>query len=476
MSTQIPPQLPACFDFIIIGSGVSGSFVGYDLARRGASVLLLEAGKFFNKHTYPRTEIEGNAQLYWAGGIEFNKNVSLGFLRPKVVGGGSIVNQALLDRFDDIALDDWRADSQVDFFTPEKMAPYYDGACNELSIEEIPASARNGNARIFEMGFQKNGFLSAPLSRAQNKCDYDKGNDCIECLNGCRLDSKQSMPVTVLKKALSGKLAGTLHLISEFEVVKIEDTQGEKRVWGLSSLRHPHAFKAKKIVLASGPFGNTRILTLSGLSNKIPALGKNFFTHPQFMVLARYEEKINSHLGPLQSMKSADPNFRRKGFKLENVFAGPVAIAMLLRERGRAHLDLMKDITKMACIEVAVRDTNPGQILVSAKGKITVVKELNAEDKLRRDQGLKAIDDIFNSTGAKEILRGCLPIGLHLMGGLGMGSDALQSVVAPNFELHQCKGIYAADSSIFPNAPGINPSLTIMALGLKCAEVLSANS
>jgi choline dehydrogenase-like flavoprotein len=32
------------------------------------------------------------------------------------------------------------------------------------------------------------------------------------------------------------------------------------------------------------------------------------------------------------------------------------------------------------------------------------------------------------------------------------------------------KNVYAADSSIFPNAPGINPSLTIMALSLKGAE------
>lgn len=466
-------DLPALFDFIIIGSGVSGSFIAHELVKKGAQVLLLEAGKFFDKHTYPRTELEGNAQLYWSGGIEFNKSVSLGFLRPKVVGGGSIVNQALLDKFDEIALDDWRADSQVDFFSPEKMAPYYDRAKSELSIQEIPSAARNNNARIFEMGFQKNGFICAPLERAQKDCQYQAGNDCIECLNGCRLDSKQSTPVTVLRKAMQGNLAGKLHLISEFEVLKLEDYHGDKRVWGLSALKHPHSFQSKKIILASGSIGNTKILSLSGMNEKIPTLGHNFYTHPQYMVLARYEEKINAHLGPLQSMKSADPNFRRKGFKLENVFAGPVAISMLLRSRGQLHQKIMAQINHLACIEAAVRDTNPGKITVSSKGKVSVEKELNTEDKLRRDQGLKAIDDIFNSTGAKEILPGALPIGLHLMGGLGIGTNGAQSVVGPDFELHNWKGVYAADSSIFPNAPGINPSLTIMALGLKCAETLA---
>ena len=33
-------------------------------------------------------------------------------------------------------------------------------------------------------------------------------------------------------------------------------------------------------------------------------------------------------------------------------------------------------------------------------------------------------------------------------------------------------GIFAADSSIFPNAPGINPSLTIMALSKRAADTI----
>jgi choline dehydrogenase-like flavoprotein len=63
-------------------------------------------------------------------------------------------------------------------------------------------------------------------------------------------------------------------------------------------------------------------------------------------------------------------------------------------------------------------------------------------------------------------------IGLHLMGGCGMGTDPARTVVNPEFRLHGFKNIYCADSSIFPNAPGINPSLTIMALSKKAAAQL----
>ena len=105
------------YDAVIVGAGVSGSFIAGELTRAGMRCVCLEAGRSFTRDTYPRKEIDGNALLYWGGGIELNTDASIGFLRPKVVGGGSIVNQALLDRFDDVAFDAWRDESGVDFLT-----------------------------------------------------------------------------------------------------------------------------------------------------------------------------------------------------------------------------------------------------------------------------------------------------------------------------------------------------------------------
>ena len=84
-------------------------------------------------------------------------------------------------------------------------------------------------------------------------------------------------------------------------------------------------------------------------------------------------------------------------------------------------------------------------------------------------KGLAVIDEIFKTTGAKQIIHGTVGIGLHLMGGCAIGTDAQRSVVSPDFHLHGHPNIFCADSSIFPNTPGINPSLTIMALSKKAA-------
>jgi choline dehydrogenase-like flavoprotein len=396
--------------------------------------------------------------------VELNKDASIGLLRPKAVGGGSIVNQALLDRFDDDALDSWRATSGVPFFSRAAMDPWYDAASRQVAIRTVPEEHANGNGRIFRDGFAANGYRCAPLERAQLDCRFEDGNCCIECLRGCPIDSKQSMAVTVLPKA---RAAG-LEIVSRFEALSVEP--GEVVTVRGRGTDGAAAYRGRRLVLGAGAIGNSRLLLLSGLEKKLPAVGHNFYTHPQFMSLAIYDEPVNAHRGPLQSYRSADPGFRTNGFKLENVFTVPLGIAMLVPAFGTEHMRRMRAITHMACIEVAVRDTNPGRITVSARGKAVIEKTLNEEDGRRRDRGLEAIRNIFRATGAREIIEGNIAIGLHLMGGCGMGVDSSKSVVAPDFRLHGFDNIHAADSSVFPNAPGINPSFTIMALACKAAD------
>ncbi len=135
------------FDFIIVGAGISGPFIADELCKAGADCLLIEAGKHYTRKTYPDNGLDGNSQLYWSGGLELGHDCKIAFLRPKVVGGGSIVNQALVDRFDDDAWDSWRSQSGVDFFNVDDMAPWYDKAEDSIEIQEIPAKFRNKNGK-----------------------------------------------------------------------------------------------------------------------------------------------------------------------------------------------------------------------------------------------------------------------------------------------------------------------------------------
>ncbi len=457
-------------DVIIIGGGVSGLAWARDLALAGMKPLVLEAGNRYDKRTYPRTELDGSAQLYWGGGVELTQDAAIGILRPKVVGGGSIVNQALMDRFDDVALDDWRADSGIDWFSADGMDEWYTRAEAAVAINTVPEEYRNRNAEIFAEGFRRNGYVSAPLRRAQSDCHFEDGNSCVECLTGCRIDSKQSSAITALPKA---EAAGAT-LIPQVEVLRITERADHVEITGRYSVASPRAgeievWHADRIVLASGAIGNTRLLLASGYQERLPALGTEFYVHPQYMNFGVFDEPVNAHRGPLQSYKSADPGFRRQGFKLENVYAGPSSVSLLMPGYGRAHMAKMRSMPHFGCIEVCVRDTNPGRIRLGKGGVTLVDKKLNAEDRRRRSAGMTAIRNIFVSMGARNIIEGDVGIGLHLMGGCRIGSDPSTSVVDPEFRLHGSSRIHAADSSVFPHAPGINPSLTVSALTIRAA-------
>ncbi len=453
------------YDAVIVGGGLSGSFVADVLTQAGMKCVMLEAGEHFAKDTYPRNELDANSKLYWGGGVELNSDASIGFLRPKAVGGGTIVNQALLDRFDDPAFDSWQEASGVSWLNRADLDPWYDRAAKRIAIQTIPEEYRNGNAEVFRRGFEANGYRCAPLERAQKDCRFEEGNCCIVCLAGCPIDSKQSTPVTVLQTALE---AG-LELVPDFEAKQVEESAAETRVTGVGEDGKTRTYRGKRMILACGAIGNSHLLLTSGFGKRLPALGQNFYTHPQYMNLAVFEEPVDAFQGPMQSYKSADPDFRRSGFKLENVFAPPAAIAMLLPGFGAEHQGHMRNIRHLACIEVCVRDTNPGRVRATRRGGLVVDKTLNEEDRRRRDRGRDAIRNIFYAAGAKEIIEGSVAIGLHLMGGCNMGNDVAHSVVDPEFRVHGARNIFAADSSVFPDAPGINPSFTIMALSLKAA-------
>ena len=458
------------FDFIIVGSGVSGGRVAYELTEAGARCLLLEAGREYSAETFPPNEMDYSTQMFWGGGIEVNTRGDLGFLRAKCLGGTSIVNQALLDPFDDDAWGDWKRRSGVGFFDREQMTPHYEACKKTLQCGAIPVEHYNRNAKIFTQAFDKLGFKWKPLQRAQSDCKLEKGSDCIVCLGGCPRDSKQSSLVTTIRRAREKGL----HVESGFEVHHVTHEKDGVRVHGRQNGAE-RELRAPKVVLAAGALGNTAILLRSGVQRKLPALGQGFSCHPQYMSYGLFAEPVDAHKSAFQCVKSEDPGFRRQGFKLENVFAPPVATAMIIPGYGREHMKMMKKYRFIASMETAARDEPVGRVSLVKGDAIRIEKNLTGQDRARIAAGRKTIRELFLAAGARQVIECDQAFGLHLMGGCVMGADAGRSVVSPEFKVHEHGNLFAADSSVFPAAPGINPSFTIMALSHRAAQSMIAH-
>ena len=454
------------YDFIIVGTGTSGSVLGHYLSAAGAKVCLLEAGQHIPAHKFPPNELHANAQLMWNGGMDPSKDARTVFLRGKVAGGGTIINNCLLDRFDDIALADFNNKSGVGFYNRETMDRHYSEVENHLNLEYIPESDWNGNAKLYAEGFDKLGLKRAPLRRGQKGCD-NKNNDCVVCLGGCPRESKQSMAVSFLPSAL----AQGAEIKDQFHVHQIIHGHQQVAVYG-SHKGNSQVLYGRKCILAAGSLGSTELLLKSGFGDNLPALGHGFHCHPQFMSIALMDEIVDSHKGAFQALKSDDMRFRKQGFKLENVFAGPAAVAMLKTGFGTDHQRFMAEYRKMACIEVAVRDETPGKIQLNNSGRLVLDKPLSDLDSQKAEAGKQQSRDIFAAVNAKKIMESPLRIALHLMGGCNIGQYAATSVVNEGFQVHGFENLSIADGSIYPMAPGINPSLTIMAQSHRASQAL----
>ena len=82
-------------------------------------------------------------------------------------------------------------------------------------------------------------------------------------------------------------------------------------------------------------------------------------------------------------------------------------------------------------------------------------------------------EEILLEMGGQNLWRGPRFTGVgscHDLGGIRMGEDPAASVVDRNLEVHDTPGLFVFSGGVFPSCPGINPSLTMMAMCTRAAE------
>jgi choline dehydrogenase-like flavoprotein len=82
--------------------------------------------------------------------------------------------------------------------------------------------------------------------------------------------------------------------------------------------------------------------------------------------------------------------------------------------------------------------------------------------------------ELMEAAGATSVRDfGLSPVlGWHLMGTARMGSDPDASVVDANNRAHDVPNLFIADASSLATGGGVNPTHTIQAVALRCAEYL----
>ncbi|WP_136715302.1 GMC family oxidoreductase [Halorientalis salina] len=453
----------------------------------------------------------------------------LNHARVKGVGGSTLHWQGMVMRhhrsdFDRRTQDGVAADWPIDY---EDLRPYYGSAETEMGVagasdnpfapprEEpypLPAFEPSYSDSLFAEACERLGVTMHTVPNARNSEGYDDRSACVgygTCKPVCPSGAKYSADVHVEKAEAEGA-----RVIDRAPVQRlVTDESGERVEAAVYATPDgvEHRQEAREVVLACGGVEIPRLLLLSessahpdGLANSSGAVGRYFMEHlfaGAGGVLDR--ETRQNHVGFLTSESHQfydDPGQSTSGtdggvpasdadlgpIKLEFLnYAGPSPVEMALHSDDWGD-ELLAQLRDSYGTHVAMGGL-VGQ-LPRKENRITL-------DRSRTDDHGNPVPDIQWSIDARtrrtieranEIQRSVLEelgatdvsvIGpdrtgpaYHHMGTTRMGTDPTESVVNPNLRTHDVRNLSIASSSVFVTSGAVNPTLTIAALALKCAD------
>ena len=464
------------YDAIVIGSGAGGAFAALELSRAGLSVLVVEEGERWTsgrlRSTHP---LERFASLYRDSGT----TIALGFPpialpTGRAVGGTTVVNSGTCYRPPAPVVDVWRSAGL------EIAGDRFEDRLWEveamLGVAPVPAQVMGRNGELALAGAAKLGWEHGPLRRNAPGC-----RGACQCAIGCPNNAKAGVHMNALPGACELGAA----IATRLRVSKVMTEGG--RATGVKAVR-PNGSSveilSRRVVVAAGALETPTLLRRSDLGSH-PRLGRGLSIHPAISASARFSEPVMAWHGVLQSAGVEELHADR-GILIEATSTPPGMGSMLTPGLGADLIRRVKGADHVAAIGAMIADAPSGRVFGSRTP--VVGYRLARHDGRRLTEALDAMARIMLAAGAEEVelgsgtppvrapqeiapaLEGLKPKSMHLAafhptGTAAAGGDPARHPVGPSGGLRGIRGVWVADGSILPGCPGVNPQISIMALG-----------
>jgi choline dehydrogenase-like flavoprotein len=502
-SLEPEAAVEAC-DVAIVGSGAGGAVAAAVLAEAGLDVVVLEAGPFMDRHSYPEEPMAALAALYRDGGLTVAEG------RPAIptpvgraVGGTTVINSGTCFRAPESVLAAWQADHGIEWAT--QLDPDYAHGEEMLHVAPVDPERMGRNGQLLMEGADAMGVRHQPLLRNAGRCVQ-----CSSCPNGCRLDAKRAMHVSYLPRAVAAGArvrAGVEARRVVFEgrrATALDCRAG--MAWQQNGVPtrdragapggRPYTLRARRaIVLAGGSFGTPELLGRSGLRSPSGQLGRNLRIHPSAWVGARFGEEVRGWDGIMQSY--AVMEWIERGIVLEATFTPLAFGTQWLPGTGPEHAERVAAYDRIASVGVQLSDRSTGRVGLARDGSLHISYRLNDQDVRELAFGVARTAELLYAAGAEEVypqISGMptLPreriaefeaspppaADLHLeafhpMGTARMDASPDRGVAGTDGAVHGAEGLYIADASLFPGSIGVNPMMTVMAMSARVSRQLA---
>lgn len=520
------------FDVAIAGSGPAGCLLAARLAEAGKSVILLEAGPYVPEKSMSTDEMEALTRLYKHSGLQRSNQPEHIFDQPgpsffvlqgRCLGGTGVINNAVCFQMSNHRLAHWNT---VGFPLPTAdFRAAYRRVAQELPIVPLSEASDhlNPTGAILEAAFgpARKPSVTEPPEAGFFECLVNlepmdaahAGSGCIGtglCNVACGSERKRNGLQVHLPRAAA---AGCV-IVPDARVESVRATGGPatRRVEGfnvkLASGRRV-TVRAAEYILSCGPIASTEVLLRSKdledhfENNEIP-VGRRFSANigsPLFgftpdpvhtrptVQIAHYIMPPGVHDGfvveswynPPGANALAMPGFMNDHFERMSRYTSQVAAAPLVGTRPRGKIRILNGRTDIRL------PIDGEEVEHMAAGLETVGKALLAggvEYALAAFEGGRRLEseadveklreDLLRIRNNRERLH-LLQVGTgHPQGGNAMSEDPEIGVVDGSFRVRGIENLRVCDGSVFPEASGVNPQWTIMALAEACASIMLA--
>lgn len=510
------------YDFIIIGSGFGGSVAALRLSEKGYKILVIEKGKWFSQNDYPKRNWNLKKWL-WVPSFKFHGFYKITFFRHLAilsgvgVGGGSLAyaNALQIPQTDFFSADSW---AHLANWKAE-LKPFYQKALSMMGATTNP-KLQIGDLALQELAKKLNKsdqfsptnvavFFGEPEKTVPDPYFNGKGPDragcnfCGGCMVGCRFNAKNTLDKNYLYFAQ--KNGAKIKSESEvYEVIPLNGTTGEngyKVKWKSSTrfLKKKGHLTCRNIVFAGGALGTLKLLLKmkeTSLPNLSDVLGTKVRTNSESLIgITALDRKTvfsdgvaigsilhtdeHSHLEPVRhSAGSGAWRFLLSPFAHgKNIFIRifKVISDLILHPIANLKIFFVDDWAKRTQILMLMQTIN--STLRFSRGlfrlKTTLTKGKRPTSFIPEAEDLaRKYSKIVNGKPTMlltETIFG-IPTTAHILGGAVMGKNQEEGVIDKDNKVFGYENMYLCDGSMISANPGVNPSLTILALSERAMD------